>query len=492
LLDSLLQEILLNMSGVKEWDLETITKSCCNCRCYGWEPPEDSSTIQRCGRCKVTNYCSKQCQEEHWHNLHKQHCKYLTKQKVLSKAFHDEATCLVCKEVTMTGMVKMIRPGNPVLGCPMALVNQGVNMNIFLSSTNLPFRLPEMTGRFKTKVEATLTFMMRILLKMKLTNHPVWSICYKKLGDLYKWLESTRISCWGQYCKIIPGPKLDHALVFHLQGHLKLILELMSSIAKLVNAAGFKDQGELKPWDTLKVLSSFLFMLRMEIWRNVAEHSGVILDMSEDLLRRRVTSVQFNEVWQQILDKMHGGLVPYLTLVTVVCGGKLRQTCSMCLEEVQVSDVIGWDGDNYTEELRSIQCPLLHFGIITAAVCSKVLCVESVDGILSNQETKGLILTYGKLYLELNGDRCDFCALNYSGVRGHRCSKCKTKVYCGEQCRDLDWGVHKLVCREGEEVRKRKAGKQRRKQMGSDSFNGLMTFMEQKTKNGGKVTAERK
>ena len=68
----------------------------------------------------MINYCSKQWQEEHWHNVH---CKYLAKQKVKFKSKHEEATCLVCKEVTAIEMVEMIKPSNPVLACPLAVVN---------------------------------------------------------------------------------------------------------------------------------------------------------------------------------------------------------------------------------------------------------------------------------------------------------------------------------------------------------------------------------
>ena len=83
--------------------------------------------------------------------MHKQHCKYLAKQKVMSKSRHDEATCLVCKEVTLTGMVEMIKPGNPVMACSLTLVNQGASMDNFMSSNQLPFPLAEMTGQFKTR-----------------------------------------------------------------------------------------------------------------------------------------------------------------------------------------------------------------------------------------------------------------------------------------------------------------------------------------------------
>ena len=67
----------------------------------------------------------------------------------------------------------------------------------------------------------------------------------------------------------------------------------------------------------------------------------------------------------------------------------------------------------------------------------------------------------------------DYCAMYYKGVRGKRCSRCLTKVYCGEDCRDLDWRVHKLVCREGEVERKKKAGQQGRKQEGRDKMSHL-------------------
>ena len=60
------------------------------------------------------------------------------------------------------------------------------------------------------------------------------------------------------------------------------------------------------------------------------------------------------------------------------------------------------------------------------------------------------------------GNRCDSCALPDKG-KGHRCSRCLTKKYCGDQCRMEDWEkVHKLVCREGEVARMKKHGRRRK------------------------------
>ena len=182
---------------------------------------------------------------------------------------------------------------------------------------------------------------MRILLKMKLTKHPVTVDNVKVVEELYKLLEATRISCWAYYCFLIPRPRLKRALIYHLHHHFQQIFDLMSTFDDLLSSSGFKDEGEVKPWETLKILSSFLYMLRIDDWRNIAEHFA-IPDMSEDLMRIRVTSAQFNEVWQSILDKLHERLVPYLALVEVFCGGNVGQICYGCSEEVIVSSVIGW------------------------------------------------------------------------------------------------------------------------------------------------------
>ena len=66
---------------------------------------------------------------------------------------------------------------------------------------------------------------------------------------------------------------------------------------------------------------------------------------------------------------------------------------------------------------------------------------------------------YTRMGCESDAFRCDYCVMpGSSGNKGHRCSRCLTKVYCGRECRDLDWRVHKFECSEGEEERKKKGG----------------------------------
>ena len=79
------------------------------------------STLLQCGQCKIVSYCSRQCQVEHWHRVHKQQCKYLAKQKVMPLVSHGEASCLVCKAEGEAGRRNMTKLGNPVLPCTLSM-----------------------------------------------------------------------------------------------------------------------------------------------------------------------------------------------------------------------------------------------------------------------------------------------------------------------------------------------------------------------------------
>ena len=66
--------------------------------------------------------------------------------------------------------------------------------------------------------------------------------------------------------------------------------------------------------------------------------------MPEDLLSIRVTSVQYINLWQKILDTMHGSLVIYKSLVEVICGGQLwKGTTAPTVTPVALRESAGGD-----------------------------------------------------------------------------------------------------------------------------------------------------
>ena len=51
-----------------------------------------------------------------------------------------------------------------------------------------------------------------------------------------------------------------------------------------------------------------------------------------------------------------------------------------------------------------------------------------------------------KIFME----NCLYCGK--VGLGGHRCYKCHTKVYCGQECYDADLSVHKEIYKPKEEM----------------------------------------
>merc|ERR1719318_2423894 len=82
-----------------------------------------------------------------------------------------------------------------VLPCTMSTAIQA-QMRIAVKTASPGLSLAEMTGKFHTKEEATITQMMRLIIKMSLLGHP--ASCPKELyGELYEMLNKARIRYWG-------------------------------------------------------------------------------------------------------------------------------------------------------------------------------------------------------------------------------------------------------------------------------------------------------
>ena len=68
-----------------------------------------------------------------------------------------------------------------------------------------------------------------------------------------------------------------------------------------------------------------------------------------------------------------------------------------------------------------------------------------------------LEMKHGKIW-------CDNCFK--VGRKGHRCSKCLTKIYCTKECQREDFKVHNMICRVEEVERKKKGDRREREEVG--------------------------
>ena len=80
---------------------------------------------------------------------------------------------------------------------------------------------------------------------------------------------------------------------------------------------------------------------------------------------------------------------------------------------------------------------------------------------------------YVQLHFEYSGEFCDYCDGMNGEMKSHRCNKCKTKVYCGMDCRNKD-EVHLRLCEEGD-TRKHKTSRSGRREWWRMRFEEIST-----------------
>ena len=148
-----------------------ISSVCSNCLIYGWE--SSGKPLLRCKKCKVTNYCGRDCQVEHWEKVHKEMCKYLsgTKKQVVGAHRHLASKCKECKDEK--------KGKEPYWECHMQehcnfwnsplLMLSGIDGEVH----GVPFgvNIGELTGKYTSRLEHVIAVLQKILYKMNISGH---------------------------------------------------------------------------------------------------------------------------------------------------------------------------------------------------------------------------------------------------------------------------------------------------------------------------------
>ena len=310
-------------------------KNCVNCDIFGWKQPRDRSTLKRCSRCQLYWYCSQQYQKEHWLNSHKHHCKYFLSQKVPPNAKHNDATCLVCKEESKAGKENMTKPTNAVLPCYMSTahkylmgISQPIGPGLLPQYEGIPAKpLAEMTGVYHTKLDASFAIMMRILVKIKMTNNIIWMNRKSSVEDLYRFLGEFRLHEWFQ--QLVTKPGLDpKKKVNDCGGSIVDLIEAVNYIDSLISIV--PETSPLKPWNTFKMLMTFCFDSKIMEGALIFDHLAVATDMSKEFENIRMKHATFQNLWDNVLNMLKEGLVPSTTLVEVLSEENPVRKCYEC------------------------------------------------------------------------------------------------------------------------------------------------------------------
>jgi hypothetical protein len=152
---------------------------------------------------------------------------------------------------------------------------------------------------------------------------------------------------------------------------------------------------------------------------------------------------------EEVLEVLEPGLVPLDRLLTIIGGGRTKQTCYTCGSEFRLLaelDPVRWPRHSTFREV-AVKTDMLG----TNRLACSALCRPGV-----NAPWVELTMYMCRVGKACGGGRaCDTCQL--AMVTSHRCSGCQTKVYCGPECQEGDRVVHDKVCSLlGQEGRKKK------------------------------------
>ena len=293
---------------------------------------------------------------------------------------------------------------------------------------------------------------MRILVKMKLTNDILWqhlSTSRDAAGAWYNdlWEERNFVQ-WCSSQKKKPGP-LQGQLDMNTTGYVG-IYNTMEKIDEMRQLYSIEtNSSEFKPWDTIKLLTIFLFGGNSDIARFVADCLGVE-GLPQEIERARMTFDKFNKIWDNLLNLLSMELVPFTTLVVEgLCDGNPVQQCCMCDKEIIVKDAVILTNESFPLKSGQILtlCPELAY-----CLCNSKNCRER----WSAYSTEMFYEKYINLIADYRREICDYCGSLNHEVRGYRCAGCKTKIYCGVECQAKDT-VHRMFC-EKKGKRKKKRG----------------------------------
>ena len=375
--------------------MELLEKRCANCVIFGWEQVDPVvSPLRRCTGCYKISYCSKECQEEHWHKVHKQHCKFFSGAKSLEgKDLHEKDTCTYCILQKEAG-VEVFKQDNPNYIC---LFNNKTLSGRVLLALHGQYPMPS-AGIPENRVERIIDLLQRLLLKIQATKQPVWTDV-EKISKELGW-QKTLILLWKA---TLPQ---DYRQWYSFSVDLsKLFTEDLEKFTP----------GDL--WYMFLLLVDILYMVESVKIDGLIKKPDKSLPKAQRQMSKKVRESSYLQVVDKILEALQEKLVPIRELAAIICEDNLQRECSTCMKEIVIQTATS---NGFC--LSGSRAPSVIFGpgIGNMFTCGDFACTEQLI-MNGGAELRSWNTATKSVVSQLAPTRCDNCFLLAPVKEVHRC-----------------------------------------------------------------------
>ena len=377
-------------------EMGPLERRCANCDIFGWKQADPTiSPLKRCTGCYKISYCSKECQEEHWHKVHKRHCKYFSGKKTLEESdLHNKETCSRCIKQEAAGR-KVFKGENPTYVCLHDPKLNSCNFAKFKSFLRDNYPMPSRESPSST-FQRIIDVLQSILLKIQVTKQPIFRLYPIEVELIANELEKAQAALFHNAAVY---PK-NYPFFADFEDLHKLLTKDLKSVSA---------RDEM--WTTFEMVIELAYDVQLIERDRLIKNPEKSLPEKERKMSEMVRgggASAYLKIVDQILDALEQQLVSLENLAAIVCEGNLQRACSSCDKEVTIRAVC-FGG------LRIEGMPSVLFCPTSSALfsCGHPECLQSPE---KNSWVAAVIATHHKLWETM----CDNCFLLAPAQDVHR------------------------------------------------------------------------
>ena len=371
-------------------------QKCANCVIFGWKQVDPTIPLKRCTGCYKISYCSKECQAEHWHKVHRRHCKYLSGKKSLQESdLHNKETCGRCIKQQAAGG-KVFKENEPTYVCLFDPILNSSKVNLCLRDKYpMPSR-EDPSSRFKRIISVLQT----VLLKIKVTKQSIFRLYPREVELISDELEKLQKVIFN-YAVVFPR---NYPFVTFIGDLNKLLTQDLRSV----------DAGDsFQMWTTFLMVFELTFHVRLIEMDRIIKNPEKSLPPKQrkmsEMVRGGGASAYLKKV-DKILDALEEQLVSQENLAAIVCEGNLQRACSTCCKEVTIRAIS-------VPVAAIVGLPTVRFGPTSSELFS---CGHSECPLEISPEAMSWGIAVQSTWHKLLDTKCDNCFLLAPAQDVHR------------------------------------------------------------------------